>query len=117
MLATWLDVGILGFAVAAVVGNILATINNLIINGRLVDIRWRPFLVNLLPPALIAVASTGVWWLLSPYFSGFAVWPGLLLVCLIWCSAYGVLTLAFNRQALDLIFGAVRGWRQRRTPQ
>jgi len=116
LLAWQMGVGLTGYAMAYVIGNLLAAMNNLHANGRLLDLRWLPFLGNLLAPALVATASTLAWYLGRPLAAGLGTWPALLLMCTLWSGTYLVLSLAFNRMVFSALGSLWRAGGLRKPP-
>ena len=108
LLATWLQVDITGYAIAYVAANIVATVHNLCVNGRLLQIRWIPYLANLMPPAVIAVVSTLAWWVAGPYFRSLPLWPALGGLAGTWLLTYALLTAGFNRMVLRTLMAALK---------
>lgn len=108
LVATVLRVDIFGYAVAAMVGNLLATLNNARVNGRLLDVRWWPYLHNLLPPALIAIACTLIWWLLRPLFVSWTPSMAVVALCAAWTATYLALSWLFNRVLFTPLFAVLR---------
>ena len=108
LLATWLQVDITGYAIAYVAANIVATVHNLHVNGRLLQIRWIPYLANLMPPAVIAVVSTLAWWVAGPYFRSLPLWPAIGGLVGTWLLTYALLTAGFNRMVLRTLMAALK---------
>ena len=106
--ATWIGTAIVGYAIAYVSANVVATAHNLHVNGRLLQLRWGAYALNLLPPALIALASTGVWWLARPYLAALPLWPAVGALAGAWLGTYLLLTIGFNRMVFTTMLGALR---------
>lgn len=108
LVATALGADIVGYAVASVVGNLLAALHNTWVNGRLIDVRWLDYLRNLMAPTIIAFASTLAWWLTRPAWVDWTLWPALVAACLVWLLSYLCLTAVFNRMVFDVLFSTLR---------
>ena len=108
LVATALGADIVGYAVASVVGNLLAALHNTWVNGRLIDVRWPDYLRNLMAPTIIAFASTLAWWLTRPAWVDWTLWPALVAACLVWLLSYLCLTAVFNRMVFDVLFSTLR---------
>jgi PST family polysaccharide transporter len=106
-----------GYALAGLAGNLLATFHNVLVNGRLLQLRWLRYFGNLLPPAAVALAATLAWYLARPLWAGNPDLVQLLASSALWLLAYALLTLAFNRMAVAVLLKAARtlsGQRDRR---
>lgn len=97
-------VGIVGYALAFLAADLITIVHNMHVNGKLLQINWPQYLRNLLPPAVIALASTAMWAAARPYLDSFGLWPSLLALAATWLVCYTALSLAFNRVAFEVLW-------------
>lgn len=95
--ATALGVDIVGYAIAYVAANFVATAHNLRVNGRIIEVNWISYASNLAAPTAIALVSTMAWAFTRDYFEPLALWPSLLGLAGTWLLTFTLLSLVFNR--------------------
>lgn len=90
-----------GYAMMFVAANLVATWHNVHVNGKLIDFRLGPYLVNLAVPASIALVCTVTWWLVYRYAPPGSPTVSLILRASSWLLAYLVLTIVFNHVVVN----------------
>jgi PST family polysaccharide transporter len=113
-MAVMLKVGIIGYALAYLLADILTTWHNVMVNGRLVSLHPVSFLGNQLAPAGIAAASSIAWYAVREATLALPAAVGLAASAGTWMVAYVVLSLVFNRAVGDMVQDRVRLLRGKR---
>lgn len=105
--AAIIGVDLQGYAIAYVFANALATLHNMFMNGRVIEMRWLEFAGNLAMPVSIVLLSTLCWWLAKTYAATDSLLTGFALQMCAWLVPYFVLSLIFNRRVFDRVYLAL----------
>jgi hypothetical protein len=107
--ATLLHASILQYAIAYVIASVAGSALNVIVNGRLLALRWGEYFRNLVPPAIVGILVTLPFYRTIGVTGSLGPWRALAVDLSVLVLGYAALTLVFNRAPLLQLLALRRG--------